>query len=99
MPGGKVPPGILGKGNMDGFITVHAEGDEWEIDWVVVGVGDARGGPHHQRGGGMGALQRALVEAALDFGDDVSYALRKERAVGWGSGAQTRSSSPGESPG
>jgi len=83
---------------MDGIITFESHGDEWEVGWVVVGVGDSRGGPHYERGRGMGALQRALVQISLDLGDDLRHALRKERAVGWRSGAQTSFSCSGESP-
>jgi len=82
---------------MDGFIWLHYENDEWEIGWVVVGVGDAAGGPHHERGRGMGALQRDLVQVSLDLGNDIPYAVRKELSLGRRPGAQASSSGPSES--
>jgi len=82
---------------MDGLIYWNAQDDEWEIGWVVVGVGDAAGGPYRQGGRGLGALQRALVQAAVDAGHDVPYALRKERSVGWRFGTKDRPCGLGES--
>lgn len=82
---------------MDGLIWFNTKGDKWEIGWVVVRAGDARGGPHHERGRGLGSVQRALVEVALEFGDDVLYALRKERGLGGRSREETYTCGAGES--